>query len=75
MRMILIVYLRCVMGQKACISVIVAIEVIKWVSSATHDAVELLEVEHTVTIAVGFLQHLLELVVGDLLAYFSRDSF
>jgi hypothetical protein len=57
------------------ISFVVRVEVVKGVSSATHNAIKLLEVEHAVSVTVGLLEHFLELVVRDLLADLASDAF
>lgn len=56
------------------ISLIVAVEVVKGISSSSHDSVKFLEVEHSVTISVGLLKHFLELIIRDLLSNLIGDS-
>lgn len=55
-------------------SFIVAVEIFEGVATSSHDAVEFLEVEHSVTISISFFEHFLELVIGNLLSYFVCDS-
>lgn len=55
-------------------SFVVAVEVVQGVASPAHDAVELLEIEHAISVTIGFLQHLLEFVIGDLLSNFPGDA-
>jgi len=62
------------MKMMTCISFVVRVEIIERVSSPAHDAVELFEVEHSVAISVCLLKHLLQLIVGDLLADFPSDT-
>ena len=56
------------------ISFIIAVEVIKGISSSPHDPVKFFEVKHTVTISVGLLKHFLELIIRNLLSDFAGDS-
>jgi hypothetical protein len=62
-------------AERSGISFVIGIEIVERVSSAPHNAVELLKVEHSVSISVGLLQHFLELVIGDLLAHLGSDAF
>lgn len=56
------------------ISFVIAVEVIKGISSSPHDPVEFFEVEHTVAISIGFLKHFLELIIRNLLSNLTGDS-
>jgi len=56
------------------ISFVITVEVIKRIPSSSHYSVELLEIEHSVTISISLLKHLLELIIGDFLADLSSDS-
>jgi hypothetical protein len=51
-------FIEYLMG-KSMISVVVTIEVIKRVTSSFHYSEELVEVKHTVSITIGFFEHLL----------------
>lgn len=50
------------------ISFIIAVKVIKGISSSPHDSVKFLEVEHAITISVGLLKHFLELIIRNFLS-------
>lgn len=56
------------------ISFVIAIEVIKRISTSSHYSVKLLEIEHSISISISLLKHLLELVIRDFLADLSCDS-
>lgn len=56
------------------ISFIIAVEVIKGISSSPHDPVKFFEVKHTVAISVGLLKHFLELIIRNLLSDLTGDS-
>lgn len=56
------------------ISFIIAVKVIKGISSSPHDPVEFFEVEHTVAISISLLEHFLELIIRNLLSNLAGDS-
>lgn len=55
-------------------SFIIAVEIFERISASSHDAVEFLEVEHSITISISLFEHFLELVIGNLLSYLICDS-
>jgi len=55
-------------------SFIIAVEIFEGISASSHDAVEFLEVEHSITISISLFEHFLELVIGNLLSYLICDS-
>jgi hypothetical protein len=55
-------------------SFIIAVEIFERISASSHDAVEFLEVEHSITISISLFKHFLELVIGNLLSYLICDS-
>ena len=56
------------------ISFVIAIEVIKRISTSSHYSIKLLEIEHSISISISLLKLLLELVIRDFLADLSCDS-
>jgi hypothetical protein len=56
------------------ISFIIAIEILEWITASSHNTIEFLEVEHSITIPISLFKHFLELIIGYLLSYFICDS-
>jgi hypothetical protein len=56
------------------ISFVIAVEIIKRIPPPSHYSVKLLEIEHSVTIPISLLKHLLELIIRDFLTNLSCDS-
>ena len=55
-------------------SFIIAVKIFERITTSSHNAIEFLEVEHSITISISFFEHFLELVIGNLLSYLICDS-
>lgn len=56
-------------------SFVVTVEIVEGVSSSPHYAIELLEIKHPVSISVSLFQHLLQLIIRNLLSHLYCDAF
>lgn len=57
------------------ISFVIAIEVIKRISTSSHYSIKLLEIEHSISISISFFKHFLQLLIRDFLSDFACNSF
>lgn len=55
-------------------SFIIAVKIFKGITASSHNAIKFLEVEHSIAISIGFLEHFLELVIRNLLSDLICDS-
>lgn len=56
-------------------SLIIAVKVIKRITSSSHDAVEFIEIEHSIAISVSFFKHFFQFFIWNFLTDFAGDSF
>lgn len=56
-------------------SFIIAVKIIEWITSSSHDSVKLIKVKHSITISVSLFQHFLQLFIWNFLTNFTGNSF
>lgn len=64
-----------VFWQRAMISFVITIKIVKRISTSSHDSVKFVKVQHSVSISISLFKHFLELIVRNFLTNFSSDSF
>lgn len=66
---------RLLISCKDFYSFIIAVEIIKRITSSSHDAIELIKIEHTITISVCLFKHFFQFFIWNFLTDFTGDSF